>query len=286
MISIIIINYNSKIFLFDCINSIINSNIPTEYEILLINNSINENIENFSSKTVKVFNVNCNLGFSKAVNYGVSKSSGNMLMFLNPDTILEPDAIENMYNYVNENEMIGVVGGRILNADKTFQLSSRRKFPNIFNLLVLLTRINRVFPKSKIFGSYNYGNLSEDIFSEVDSVSGACMFIKKNIFNFVGGFDENYFMYFEDTDLCLQLKKNNYKVIYNPLAKLTHIKGGSSFSGILRKYYFFDSMNIFFNKNLDYNKDWYLISKLSSLFKYYYKGINILINKKNLNLHE
>ena len=282
MISIIIVNFNSKKYLFDCINSILNSKIPTEYEILIINNSKNENIDNFSSKIVKVFNLSCNLGFAKAANYGVSKSLGDELLFLNPDTLLESDTIKNMYNYINENTMIGVVGGKVLNSDKTYQLSSRRKFPNIFNLLVLATRINKFFPKSKVFGSYNYTNYSENTLMEVDSVSGACMFIKKDVFNSIGRYDESYFMYFEDTDLCLQLKKNNYKIVYYPLAKLTHVKGGSSFSSVLRKYYFYSSMNIFFNKNSDFSKDWYLIAKISSFFKFYYKIVNILINKKKL----
>ncbi len=279
-------NFNSRKYLFDCINSVLNSKIPTEYEILIINNSKNENIEKFSNKIVRVFNLSCNLGFAKAANYGASKSLGDELLFLNPDTLLEPDAIENMYNYINENAMIGVVGGKVLNTNKTYQLSSRRKFPNIFNLLVMAVGINRVFPKSKVFGSYNYSNYNENTLMEVDSVSGACMFIKKDVFNSVGRFDESYFMYFEDTDLCLQLKKNNYKIMYYPLAKLTHVKGGSSYSSILRKYYFYSSMNIFFSKNSDFSKDWRLISKISSFFKFYYKIVNILINKNNLNFHE
>ena len=181
------------------------------------------------------------MGFAKAANYGVSKSLGDELLFLNPDTLLESDTIKNMYNYINENTMIGVVGGKVLNSDKTYQLSSRRKFPNIFNLLVLATRINKFFPKSKVFGSYNYTNYSENTLIVTQSVER--MFIKR-CFNSIGRYDESYFMYFEDTDLCLQLKKNNYKIVY-PLAKLTHVKGGSSFSSILRKYYFYSSMNIF-----------------------------------------
>ena len=90
----------------------------------------------------------------------------------------------------------------------------------------------------------------------------ACLL--KDVFNSIGRYDESYFMYFEDTDLCLQLKKNNYKIVYYPLAKLTHVKGGVRFLLFLRKYYFYSSMNIFFNKNSDFSKDWYLIAKISS----------------------
>ena len=205
MISIVIVNYNVKRYLEQCIATVCNSFLDIPFEIIIIDNNSNQSIKHLSKKNIKIFNLDRNIGFSSAVNYGVSKSSGDYILLLNPDTLIQESTINILYKYLSKNCDVGVVGCKVLNSDGSYQISSKRRFPYLKVLLPLFFKLNKIFPRSKFFGSYNYTHENHDDLLDVDSVSGSCMMFIKNIFEEVGKFDENYFLYFEDTDFCLRV---------------------------------------------------------------------------------
>ena len=278
MISIIIINYNVKKHLKLCLDSISSADIKYKYEIIIIDNNSIEKIEDLRNVNIEVFNMDENLGFSKAVNFGISKSSGDTILLLNPDTLINNNTINVLYEYLSDNSGVGVVGCKVLNSDGSYQLSSKRKLLSIKILISLFFKLNKFFPKSKYFGSYNYSYENHNRILDVDSVSGSCMMFKNKISSLVGGFDENFFLYFEDTDFCLQVKKYNYRVVYNPNTSIIHYKRVSiNRSDYELRYEFYKSMDYFVKKNMDEFSNWFFLSKVVTFIKflskfYYYKG--------------
>ena len=256
MLSIVIILYKSKDYINNCINSIVNSNLYEEVlEILIINNNPNEEY-NFKNNKIQFHCMNKNIGYSKAMNFAINKAHGDYILTLNPDTILSYNTIDVMLDTYKIHKNVGVVGVKVLNKDNTFQLSSIRKFPTPY---ILLTKIlNRFF--KFIPNLYNYSNVDLKNFQDVDAISGCCMMIQKNTFENISGFDERFFMYFEDTDLCHRLINNGKRVIYNPKTSINHFKGGS--------------LSIFEKRFVNYK---FYISMFRFIKKYYFKYITFLL---------
>ena len=246
MLSIIIINYNSLDHLNKNLDSIYNSDLnDLKYEIIVVDNN---SIVKPSKDALFKFNVNLflldkNIGYSKALNYGINKSIGSHLLALNPDVVLKHDTIKTLYNYYINNN-IGVIGSKILNMDGTFQLSSRREFPYIKNILPLIINSRK---------KYNYLDFNINIAKEVDTVSGCCMLFSRKIYDKVNGFDEQFFLYFEDTDFCLRVKKKGYKVLYYPKSEAFHYKYGSRNINnyLFIKFEFYKSFIRFTKKHLN-----------------------------------
>ena len=249
MISIVIVLCNSKEYINNCLQSISNSFLKDiKYEILILNNNLSDNYL-FNSKKYRIVKTSKNIGFSKAVNKLIKYAKGEHIFLLNPDVILERNTIFEMYQNILKND-VSIVGCKIINADNSFQESSRRRFPHI-NVL-----IKKIFSKTplKVINSYNYFDVPIDNTCYVDSVSGACMLFKKTVFNQLSGFDERFFLYFEDTDFCIRANKNNNKVLYLPFVRCKHIKYGS--------------MN---KKNYLFVKFHFYLSMCKFVFKYYYE---------------
>ena len=282
MISIIIVNYNVKKHLELCLKKITESVLVPEYEIILIDNASDIGIEEFKSDKINVFSLNENLGFSKAVNFGISHSIGDTILLLNPDTLIKNDTISLLSMYLNTDLNVGVVGCKVLNTDGTYQLSSKRKFPNIKVLFSLFFKLNFVLPRSKFFGAYNYTFKSHDELLEVDSISGSCMMFKKDVFQKIDKFDENYFLYFEDTDFCLRLKDAGYKVVYNPVTSIIHHKGESFKSCNTEvKNEFYNSMSYFFKKHKDKYPYWRFVLFFIPLLVFFSTYLNQTRNKRD-----
>ena len=240
MISIIIVNYNSDNYLNKCIESINNSNIDClNIEIVIVNNNSYKTMLNqkYSNLNLKIIENSKNLGYSKAINIGINESSFQIIIAMNPDVVVENDTILNMYNYFNSNNSIGVLGCKVLNLDKSFQLSSRRRFPRLNVILPYLFKLHYLGFSNR----YNYMDSSENKAHGVDSVSGAFMMFNRDLYKLVDGFDERFFLYFEDTDFCYKVNKKGYDVFYYPDSKIIHVKNGS------RNYfnYLFIKLNLY-----------------------------------------
>ena len=267
MISIIIINYNVLDHLKSCIKSIYNSDIKSEFEIIIIDNNSPEPIDFPNDKdNLSIIQFNKNLGFAKAVNFAINKSSGSEILLLNPDTLVHKNTIQLLSDYIIDNHDVGVIGCKVVFSSGKYQLSSKRHFPTIGIILTKFFKLDRLFPRNKYFGKYNYSYLDNNELALVDSISGACMMFRKEVFEDVGSFDESFFLYFEDTDFCYRALKKQYKVVYNPHCKIVHYKRESFKNSTLSvNLEFYKSMYVFYNKYIDDYKNNFFIK---FLFKY------------------
>lgn len=274
-ISIIIVNYNVKELLEQCILSIFAASKNLKVEVIVVdNNSFDGSVdflkEKFpSSHCVKIISLDRNLGFAKANNVGAKAASGEYLLILNPDTILQEDTIEKTLAFYKKDPSVGAVTCKLILPSGKLDLACRRSFPTPSVALYRILGLSRLFPKSKIFGKYNLTYLNENIACEVDAIAGAFMLIKKENYDKIGGFDEDYFMYGEDLDLCFRIKKFGYKIYYNPETSIVHYKGESTKKSSLSYVNnFYGAMQIFVRKNLHTNF-WLLdfIIKISILYR-------------------
>lgn len=256
-ISIVIVNYNVKDFLKDCLNSIYKSNFTGIYETIVVDNNSDDNSVSELSTSfphVKFIQLNENLGFSKANNIGFKEAKGEFLLILNPDTILNSDTIQKTYDFYKSKSNIGAVGCKVLNEDLSFQLACRRSFPTPWNSFCKLFGLQNIFPKSKLFSKYNLTYLDENQTYEVDALIGAFIFTKKSILDEINGFDEEYFMYGEDLDLCFKIKEKNYNIYYFHETSIIHFKGESTKrSNINEVKHFYDAMQIFVKKHYSHS---------------------------------
>ncbi len=267
-LSIIIVSYNTKKLLADCINSIESSLNKLEYEIIVVDNcSVDGSVDLLKSQfqKVKLIENNYNAGFAKANNQGLQMCSGDYILLLNSDTLVLGEALNTLVQFMDMHTETAICGPRLLNSDMTLQLPCRRGFPRLINSISHFSGLSRLFPKSRVFGSYLMTYMDSSIDHEVDAVSGACLLVRRDVLSTIGGLlDEAFFMHFEDIDLCFRAKKSGYEVYYVHNAEVVHLKGQSSrlrSEGVTRN--FFDSALIYFRKNYkDENLAAYITIKL------------------------
>jgi N-acetylglucosaminyl-diphospho-decaprenol L-rhamnosyltransferase len=250
-ISIILVNYNGSKFLYECMYSIENFVNSSEGEIIIIDNFSTDDSAKIIRDNFPQFKLICsknNLGFSKANNLAVKHSQGDHLLFLNTDTILTENTPKILSEYLKQNRDVGAIGSRITFEDGSYQLSSG-KLPNL--AIELWDKIKYALDRRwhQLFsGIYNrqYSTVRE-----VGWLTGACLMIRRDVFEQLGGFDENFFMYFEDKDLCKRVRDAGFKVIYNPDTSLIHLLGGSS-HGVKKSVntYYRDSQLYYYQKHL------------------------------------
>jgi GT2 family glycosyltransferase len=229
-LSIIIVNWNSKDYLEECLKSIRAFTAGFEYEIIVIDNASYDGVGEMLQRRypkVRFIQSDKNLGFARANNVGFQGSSGRHVLFLNPDTQIEGAAVESLVHRLDSSTDFGIAGAKLLNSDRSVQTTSIRAFPTILNQVVDLQAFRRVFPRAGMWGAgalFNEG--AEPV--EVDAVSGACLMIKRTVFEAVHMFSEDYFMYSEDIDLCFKAREAGWKTIYVPSAVVVHHGGTSS----------------------------------------------------------
>jgi len=261
-LSVIVVNYNVKYFLEQCLHSVEKALHGIDGEIIVVDNastdgSIDMLAANFPN--VVVISNKDNNGFGAANNQGVERANGEYVLFLNPDTLVQSNTLSCCINFCKAHEDVGALGVRMTDGNGTFLPESKRSFPSPAVSFYKLFGMAKLFPKSKRFGKYHLSYLNEFDTNVVDVLSGAFMFMRKDVFKEVGRFDEAYFMYGEDIDLSFQLQKAGYKNYYLPTTSIIHFKGEStkkdSISYIKQ---FYKAMAIFAKKNLS--------SKHASLF--------------------
>lgn len=220
-VSVIIVNYNTTGFLRNFLNSVILNTKDVEYEIIVVdNNSSNREIENAVNefKNVRFFLRDENDGFGAACNFGVKYSGGKYLFFMNPDIIIESNLIYEFYEFMERNVDINLCSGLLTDFDGLPQYSFNN-FPSVnweISEAFLRNTENKI---NKLLDNALYGNHE---FVKVDWVIGACMFMRKNIFESINGFDDNFFLYYEDVDLQYRINKDRDKIVLLPEFKLKH----------------------------------------------------------------
>ena len=231
-LSIIIVNYKNYELTNKCIDSVIDNMYSIkDYEIIVIdNNSPNESYEEIEKKFGAIDNISIiknsiNTGFGAANNLGAKKAKGEYVLFLNPDILIVDNALEKMLEKIKEDSEIGLLSGKLLNDDNSLQYSCRRILP-LKKFLLCRTPFSKLV-SSKTKDKYNFEYLmkdfNHDVSSEVEWVMGACMLMKRDFFFEVGMFSKEYFMYFEDVDLCYKVRKKGKKVYYLADAELIHL---------------------------------------------------------------
>lgn len=227
-LSVIIVNYNGGTMLLNCINSIIKEFNGLKYEIVVVDNaSKDESISLIEKLDCQIIKLEKNVGFVRANNIGCDNASGEYLYFLNPDTLVLDNNLSLLLTRLKENPKIGIIAPKVLNSDRTVQFSIRKE-PTLRRLTFYLFGINRLFPKVYYFVDYKMELDNHNEICYPDWVSGAGFIIKKSVFEEVGMFDENIFMYWEDVDLCKRVKTNGYEIIFDPSSSIIHYGGGSS----------------------------------------------------------
>lgn len=252
-VSVIIVNYNVRDFLEQCLHSIHRACEHLDAEVLVVDNASQDS----SSKMVKnkfswvqLMENRTNVGFSKANNQALRRATGRYVLLINPDTLAREDTVQTMMEFMDTHPQTGAAGCKILNPDGTLQLSCRRSFPTPWVALSKILGLGRLFPRSRIFGKYNLTYLNPDQTAEVDALSGSFMFLRRKTLEEVGLLDEQYFMYGEDLDLCYRIKKAGWRIYYLPITQIIHYKGRSTEASASTVLDFYRAMHIFVRKHL------------------------------------
>ncbi len=251
-VSIIIVNYNVKEFLANCIESIRRSSGDLSTQIIVVDNQSTDGSKEFLQThfgdLTYIWNEK-NVGFGAANNQGIHIADGEFILLLNPDTILQENTLQVMLDFMRENPEVGVSGCKIVNPDGTFAPESRRSVPTLSNSMYKTLGLSSLFPKSRLFSTYYLGWMSPDLGSEVPVLSGSFMFFRGSVLRELSGFDERFFMYGEDIDLCVRVAKEGWKIIYLPSTSIVHYKGESSKKDDIRYIKNFnEAMILFFKK--------------------------------------
>lgn len=255
LLSVIIVNYNVKYFLEQCLCSVTKAMQHIDGEIIVVDNhSADDSYTFFQNRFQEVHFIwnEINAGFAKANNQALAIAKGEYILFLNPDTIVPEDCFEKCIAFINNRpkESGCALGIKMLDGAGNFLKESKRAFPSPLTSFYKLSGLARIFSRSKRFGRYYLGYLDENENHEVDVLAGAFMMVPKFILNKVGSFDEDFFMYGEDIDLSYRIQKAGYKNCYFAESCIIHFKGESTKKGSLNYVrLFYRAMSIFVNKH-------------------------------------
>lgn len=250
-LSVIIVNYNVKHFLEQCLQSVHKAIKNIDAEVFVVdNNSVDQSIELVKDKFpfVKLIINQENTGFSVANNQAIRASKGEYVLLLNPDTIVEEDTFKKCISFMDSKPNAGAVGVKMVDGKGKFLPESKRSLPTPAVAFYKIFGLSSLFPKSKRFGAYHLSYLPEDEVNEADILAGAYMFMRKESLDKVGLLDETFFMYGEDIDLSYRLVKAGYKNYYFPKTRIIHYKGESTKKGSLNYVFMFYKAMITFTK--------------------------------------
>jgi len=230
-LSIIIVTWNSEEDLPECLNSILDNNYDFKYEIIIIDNNSSDNsakvITNFIDiygSDIKLIINKENIGFTKACNQGIEISIGNYILLLNPDTEIVENSLDLLYKkFIPENSFAAIVP-QLLNTDGTIQYSCR-KLPGYIDLYFEIFLLSSIFSTSTFFSRWKMKYFSHDEETEVEQPMAAAFLVKKSVLDVINNFDESYYMFFNDVDLCKKISDKYMKILFYPEAKIIHKKG-------------------------------------------------------------
>ncbi|MEI7500833.1 MAG: glycosyltransferase [Bacteroidota bacterium] len=252
-LSIIIVNYNVKYFLEQCLHSVQNACNGLKTEIFVVDNdSVDGSVKMVKEKfpDVHLIENKENKGFSSANNQAIRKSRGEYVLLLNPDTIVEDDTLRKVVDFMDEHPDAGGLGVKMLDGKGKFLPESKRGLPYPSVAFFKVFGLSTLFPKSRLFSAYHLGYLDKDKTHVVDVLSGAFMLIRKKVMNETGFLDEDFFMYGEDIDMSYRITQAGYKNYYFPGTRIIHYKGESTKKGSLNYVFvFYNAMIVFANKH-------------------------------------
>ncbi len=262
-LSIIIVSWNVRDLLRRCLESLRRQSFVQDAdggeqtEIIVVDNaSADGTVEMLramapqfnSAMNMRVIANSENVGFTRGNDQALALAQGRYLFLLNPDTELRPGALQTLIDYMDAHPRVGIVGPQLVYADGSLQ-SSRRRFPTLATAFFESTRLQQWFPRSPILARYYMLDTSDDAAQEVDWVTGSAMFVRREVYEQVGGLDEGFFMYAEELDWCYRAKKAGWQIVYLPSAQIVHHEGKSSEQVLAQRDIYFHSSKVrFFRK--------------------------------------
>ena len=250
-LSVIIVNWNVKELLRECLNSIQGQFGDLNGEVIVVDSASSDGSQAMVKEEfpwVRLIANDENLGYPRGNNLGITASSGRHVLILNPDTVLLNNTLPVMVDYLNNHIDVGVVGPQLLNPDGSVQ-SSRRRFPTLLTGLFESTWLEPLVPDS-LLSRYYVLDLPDDEENDVDWVTGACMMVPRRILDHVGLFDEAYFMYSEELDLCRRVCVAGWRIVYLPEAQVVHHVGKSSEQAVTARHVNFQQAKLrYFRKH-------------------------------------
>jgi GT2 family glycosyltransferase len=253
-LSVIILNYNVRYFLELCVLSVESALQNIDSEIIVVdNNSTDGSWKMMKSRfpNVKLIRNNQNVGFPKGNNIGVAQAKGDFICILNPDTVVAEDTFEKVLNFAKKQNNLGIIGVKLIDGTGNFLPESKRGIPTPWVAFTKIASLYKLFPKSNCFNKYYAQHLSANQTGKVEILVGAFMFLKKELYDEVGGFDEDCFMYSDDIDLSymvLQKGKTNY---YFHETTVIHYKGESTIKDGTYMKRFQEAMEFFYKKHFE-----------------------------------
>lgn len=261
-LSVIIVSYNVRFFLEQCLHSVMNAIKNMDAEILVAdNNSADGSVAMIKEKFPEIILIenDKNLGFAVANNKAIARSSGEYILLLNPDTLVEEDTFTRSLDFMDRSPDIGALGVKLIDGKGNFLPESKRGLPTPWVAFYKIFGLSSLFPESKKFGKYHLSYLDRDKIHDVDVLCGAFMLIRKKTLEKTGLLDESFFMYGEDIDLSYRITQAGYRVVYFPETTIIHYKGESTRKGSLNYVYlFYRAMQIFARKHLTGRGAWFL----------------------------
>ena len=250
-LSIIIINHNTKALTAQAIQSIFDTNPQIAYEIIVVDNSdLAEETYTEKQAGVTILSNVDNKGFAHGCNTGAAIAQGEYLLFLNSDTIMQPDTLDASVAYMHKHANIGALGVQVVLPDGSLDHACKRGFPTPWNALCYFSHLDRLFPKVASFNGYRLNHLNRSEIHHVDVITGAYMMMPAKLYQELSGFDETYFMYGEDIDLCWRIKAAGYDIVYYAPVTCLHLKGqsGRASQNAVVQYHFYNAMLIFYDR--------------------------------------
>ncbi|MDR2011096.1 MAG: glycosyltransferase family 2 protein [Bacteroidales bacterium] len=278
-LSVVIVNYNVKHFLEQCLNSVLASAKFVETEIFVVdNNSVDGSCSMIKSKfpQVKLIENKKNYGFSYANNQAIKEASGEYILLLNPDTVIEEKTLKTVTVFMDEHSDAGGLGVKMIDGKGRFLPESKRGLPTPAVAFYKIFGLSKLFPRSKKFGQYHLTYLNKEKTHVVDVLSGAFMLLRKEVLDKIGVLDESFFMYGEDIDLSYRITLAGYKNYYYPETTIIHYKGESTKKGSVNYVLIFYNAMIIFAKKHFSKKRAGLFSILINIAIYLRAGLAIL----------
>jgi N-acetylglucosaminyl-diphospho-decaprenol L-rhamnosyltransferase len=257
ILSVVIVSYNVKFFLEQCLSSLkkavgFSDLLVDQVEVLIIDNASQDGSLDFLSALFPAFHFiqnQYNVGFAKANNQALRLCNGEFILFLNPDTILAEDSLDLCVSFLRSTPLSGALGVRMIDGRGNYLRESKRGFPGPATSFFKMAGLSLIFPRSKVFSGYYLGHLDDHASHAVDILSGAFMMVKKSVLDLSGGFDEQFFMYGEDIDLSYRISKAGYINYYFAETTVIHFKGESSQKDLSYLRVFYAAMELFTKKH-------------------------------------
>lgn len=231
-VTISIVNWNTRDELRGCLNSVLAQDGSVAFEVIVVDNASSDDsaemVESEFGERVKLIANDKNRGFGAAHNQAIRASRGQYVLLFNPDCrMLDADTLRTMCNFLDKNLDIGILGPKVMNPDGTLQYSARR-FPTMFAAAFRHTLFGRLFPKNRFEREYLMTNWAHDQVTDVDWLSGCALMVRRETFERIGLLDERFYMYMEDVDWCKRAHAADRRVVYFPMAAVSHKIGAAS----------------------------------------------------------